>query len=63
MSLLGKLSDKVLSAVIPAKEAVAVCPPDCIRYTESDSSGWCRTRQCCYRGSNCDWYCSAWTSC
>ncbi|GLZ79819.1 hypothetical protein Afil01_46260 [Actinorhabdospora filicis] len=61
MSMLGKLTDKILSKVVPAKEAAAVCPPDCIQYREM-SDGYCRYKTCCYRGQHCTWTCSAWTA-
>lgn len=62
MSAFGKLSDKILGKLVPTREAAAVCPPDCITYTES-GSGWCRRRTCCYRGSSCTWTCGSWYSC
>lgn len=61
MRAFGKLSDKILSAVVPARKAAAICPPDCVYYTER-SDGYCRYRSCCYRGSTCTWTCSSWSA-
>lgn len=61
MKAFNKLSDRVLSAFVPARAASACVPPDCITYRES-GSGWCRTRRCCYNCAG-SWICSAWTSC
>ncbi|MEV0648477.1 hypothetical protein AB0I28_24755 [Phytomonospora sp. NPDC050363] len=60
MKTFGKLGDKLLSALVPASTAAAVCPPDCIQERQK-SDGRCRYRTCCYRGVPCTWTCGTWS--
>ncbi|GIG71353.1 hypothetical protein [Phytomonospora endophytica] len=60
MKIIGKIGDKVLSALVPAKNATAGCPSDCYTERQKLSSGNCRYRRCCFT-SSCNLSCGPWT--